>query len=54
MNIYAELDTNPSRRDLLSFGLIVAAGLYYFLMRPVVGKPGQPVRTSASAGRTVG
>jgi 4-amino-4-deoxy-L-arabinose transferase-like glycosyltransferase len=27
MNIYAELDTNPSRRDLLSFGLIVAAGM---------------------------
>jgi len=27
MSIYAELNRNPSRKDLLSFGLIVAAGL---------------------------
>jgi nucleobase:cation symporter-1, NCS1 family len=36
------------------FGLIVAAWLYYLLMRPVVGKSGQPVRTSAGAGQAVG
>jgi nucleobase:cation symporter-1, NCS1 family len=36
------------------FGLIVAAGLYYLLMRPVAGKPGQPVRTGAGAGQAVG
>jgi hypothetical protein len=30
MSLYAELNTNPSRRDLLSFGLIVAAGMGVF------------------------
>jgi len=30
MSIYAELNTNPKRKDLLSFGLIFAAGMGAF------------------------
>ncbi len=30
MNLFAELNTKPTRKDLVSFGLIVAAGLGLF------------------------